>query len=117
VPRTLVIFGLGYGLHSLKNAGWLAGTPIHYWGDIDSHGFAMLDQLRGYLPHTRSLLIDRATLLDHEALWGCEAKPTPESLPRLHADERALYDDLCLDRIAPALRLEQERIGFDRPSS
>lgn len=112
LPRALVVFGLGYGLDSLKNAGWLAGTTIHYWGDIDSHGFAMLDQLRSYFPHTRSLLMDRPTLLAHETLWGREPKPTRKPLLRLSADEQALYEDLCLDRFAESLRLEQERIGF-----
>ena len=112
LPGALVVFGLGYGLDSLKNAGWLDNTTIHYWGDIDSHGFAMLDQLRSYFPHTRSLLMDRSTLLAHEPLWGHEPKPTRKPLPRLNADEQALYQDLCLDHLAPSLRLEQERIGF-----
>ena len=107
-----MVFGLGYGLDSLKSAGWLNGTTIHYWGDIDSHGFAMLDQLRSYFPHTRSLLMDRATLLAREALWGREPTPTRKPLARLSAAEQALYQDLCLDHIAPSLRLEQERIGF-----
>lgn len=112
VPRAMVVFGLGYALDALKSASWLADTTILYWGDIDSHGFAMLDQLRCYFPHTRSLLMDRSTLLAHEALWGQEPKPTRKPLSRLNADEQALYQDLCLDRIAPSLRLEQERIGF-----
>lgn len=112
LPRALVVFGLGYALDGLRNAGWLAGTTIHYWGDIDSHGFAMLDQLRSYFPHARSLLMDRPTLLAHESLWGREPKPTRKPLSRLSADEHALYEDLCLDRLAESLRLEQERIGF-----
>jgi len=112
-PGALVIFGLGYGLDGLKSAAWLADQPIHYWGDIDSHGFAMLDQLRGYFPRARSLLMDRATLLAHQPLWGSEPRPTRRPLPRLGDAEAALYDDLCQERLAPALRLEQERIGFD----
>lgn len=111
-PHSLVVFGLGYGLDSLKGANWLADTDIHYWGDIDSHGFAMLDQLRSYFPHAHSLLMDRPTLLAHEALWGSESNPTRKSLLRLKPEEQALYQDLCLDRIAPSLRLEQERIGI-----
>jgi len=114
LPGALVVFGLGYGLDSLKSARWLADTAIHYWGDIDTHGFAMLDQLRSYFPHTRSLLMDRSTLLAHETLWGCEPSPTRKSLTRLKADEQALYEDLCRDSLAPSLRLEQERIGFAR---
>ncbi len=113
-PRALVLFGLGYGLDSLRSTPWLADKRIWYWGDLDTHGFAMLDQLRSYFPQTRSLLMDRATLLAHEPLWGEEPKPVRKPLPRLNDAEQALYDDLCHDRLAPALRLEQERIGFDR---
>jgi hypothetical protein len=112
-PRALVIFGLGYGLDSLRDARWLTDMPIHYWGDIDTHGFAMLDQLRSYFPQARSLLMDRATLLAHQPLWGREARPTRKVLPHLDDEEGALYQDLCIDRIAPSLRLEQERIGYD----
>jgi hypothetical protein len=113
MPGAMVIFGLGYGLDSLKQADWMADKTIHYWGDLDTHGFAMLDQLRSYFPQTQSLLMDRATLLAHEPLWGEEPKPTRKQLSRLTDHEQALYEDLCLDRLAPALRLEQERIGFE----
>ena len=112
LPRALVIFGLGYGLDLLTGARWLQDTEIHYWGDIDTHGFAMLDQLRSAFPAARSLLMDRATLLAHRALWGSEAKPVDHDLSRLTPEESALYDDLRRDRLAPALRLEQERIGY-----
>ncbi|QSR36540.1 hypothetical protein CFI10_16415 [Marinobacterium iners] len=113
MPGAMVIFGLGYGLDSLKQVEWLADKAIYYWGDLDTHGFAMLDQLRSYFPQTQSLLMDRATLLVHEPLWGEEPKPTRKRLSRLTDHEQALYEDLCLDRLAPALRLEQERIGFE----
>lgn len=38
---------------------------VHYWGDLDTHGSAILDRLRAWLPQTRSFLMDRETLLDH----------------------------------------------------
>ena len=41
--KALVIFGLGYGLTALSQAHWMADKPIWYWGDIDTHGFAMLN--------------------------------------------------------------------------
>ena len=112
VPDSLVIFGAGYGFDPLAEASWLQAREIFYWGDIDSHGFAILDQLRSHFPHARSLLMDRATLLAHRPLWGREATPTQRALSRLQADEAGLYDDLRHDRIGPAVRLEQERIGF-----
>jgi hypothetical protein len=112
VRDSLLIFGAGYGFDVLAQAAWLTRCQVFYWGDIDTHGFAILDQLRTCLPHARSLLMDRATLLAFEAQWGVEDKQTLRDLPRLNSEECALYDDLRDNRLSPNLRLEQERIGF-----
>lgn len=111
---SLLVFGAGYGFEVLARAGWLAHCQVYYWGDIDTHGFAILDQLRAHVPHTRSLLMDRATLLAFEDQWGVEETQTQRDLPRLNADECALYDELRDNRIRSNLRLEQERIAFGR---
>ena len=112
LPDSVVIFGAGYGFEALAEARWLQALETFYWGDLDTHGFAILDQLRGSFPQARSLMMDRPTLLAHRPLWGREGAPTQRELTRLHPDEASLYDDLRQDRIAPALRLEQERIGY-----
>ncbi len=112
VPDSLLIFGAGYGFEVLAQAAWLTRCRVYYWGDIDTHGFAILDQLRTHFPQARSLLMDRATLLAFEAHWGVEEKQTLRDLPRLNANECALYDELRDNRLRPNLRLEQERIGF-----
>jgi len=114
VKNSLVIFGAGYGFEVLRKAEWLSRCRIHYWGDIDTHGFAILDQLRSQFDHVESFLMDRNTLLASENLWGEEKKQTLRDLPRLNSEERALYDDLRDNRIRKNLRLEQERIGFGR---
>jgi len=49
---------------------------VHYWGDLDTHGFAILNQLRAWLPQTRSFLMDRQTLVEHRDRWGREPAPT-----------------------------------------
>ena len=85
LPESLVIFGAGYGFEPLAQARWLHEKTIYYWGDIDTHGFAILDQLRAYFPAARSLLMDRETLLAHRALWGAEDKPLKRDLARLLA--------------------------------
>jgi hypothetical protein len=43
---------------------------------------------------------------------GEEPDPIRHDLPRLTADEGALFDELRGNRIRTNLRLEQERIGF-----
>lgn len=108
----LVIFGAGYGFEMLSQARWLSRCRVHYWGDIDTHGFAILDQLRIQFGHAESFLMDRPTLLAFESQWGEEEKQSQRDLPRLSPEERALYDDLRDNRIRKRLRLEQERIGF-----
>ena len=112
-PDAMVIFGGGFGgLERLKNSAWLQQCSVHYWGDMDTHGFAMLDQLRSYLPHMKSLLMDEATLMLHADHWGHEPKAEKRDLPRLTAQERVVYDTLRDNRVRAGVRLEQERIGF-----
>jgi hypothetical protein len=109
---SMVIFGAGYGFEMLANATWLSDRRIHYWGDIDTHGFAILDQLRNQFDHVESFLMDRNTLLAFASQWDREEQQTLRDLPRLNREERALYDDLRDNRLRKNLRLEQEKIGF-----
>ena len=117
LPSSLVIFGAGYGFEALAGAQWLHQRKLHYWGDIDTHGFAILDQLRAHFPHAHSLLMGRDTLMAHTTQWGHEPQPTLRELPRLTATEAALFDDLRNNRLGQAVRLEQERIGFGHVQS
>jgi hypothetical protein len=111
---SLVVFGLGYGIDRLAEVAWLREREVWYWGDIDTHGFGILNRLRGLLPHARSLLMDRETLLAHRSLWGSEPadRRYRGDSARLTDEERALFVDLREDRLAERVRLEQERIGF-----
>lgn len=108
----IVLWGKGFDVDRVGRLQWLTNTPLHYWGDLDTHGFAILDRLRAWHPGTRSFLMDRATLLAHRNRWGFEPKPTTARLTRLTADEATLYDALVIDRFAAHLRLEQERLDW-----
>lgn len=110
--RAIVVFGAGYGWEALARAAWLHRCRLRYWGDIDTHGFAILDQLRGHFPHAASFLMDRETLLAHRLHWDEESDPARHALSRLTTEEAAVYDELRFDRLQPRLRLEQERIGY-----
>jgi len=112
VAEAIVVFGLGYSLDLLHSASWLSGRNLYYWGDIDTHGFAMLDRLRANFPNARSLLMDRGTLLAHRALWVREDVPYRAALSRLDRDEQMLFEDLVHDRLGEKVRLEQERVSY-----
>lgn len=113
-PGAIVIFGLGYGLDRLRHVNWLHHCELYYWGDIDTHGFAMLNRLRHAFGRARSMLMDRATLDAHRALWVKEpsARRFTGTLDRLDDGERALFEDLRDNRLGERVRLEQERIGY-----
>jgi hypothetical protein len=112
VSLSLVLFGAGYGFETLSEADWLRDREIYYWGDLDTHGFAILDQLRAHFSRAASFLMDRETLLAHRPQWGSEPQPETRDLVRLTCQENALYDDLRRNRLGDRIRLEQEKVMF-----
>ena len=113
-PGSIAVFGSGYGFEGLGRARWLGSRDLFYWGDLDTHGFAILDQFRAHFPGAQSLLMDRTTLLSHRERWSSEPVRSVRDLPRLTDLERELYRELAEGVYGNAVRLEQERIQFGR---
>jgi hypothetical protein len=65
----MLVFGGGYAVPVLELLAWLTALDVVYWGDIDTHGFAILNRLRHHVPQARYILMDRATLLAHREQW------------------------------------------------
>lgn len=114
VRAGMVVFGGGYGIDRLAQVDWMLDRDVVYWGDIDTHGFAILDRLRASLPQARSMLMDVATLNANRPLWGAEDKDKRYlgQLSRLGADELALFHALRDDVFGERIRMEQERLGY-----
>jgi hypothetical protein len=112
-PDSLAIYGGGYGFSSLRDAAWLRNCDVLYWGDLDTHGFRILDELRAVHPHVVSVLMDEATLLEHRDVWGSEPQPSTAELTRLTGEELALYTALGKNTFGRAVRLEQELIRWE----
>lgn len=110
--KGVLLWGKGFDIDRVGKMRWLAQAPVWYWGDLDTHGFAILDQLRAWLPQTESFLMEEESFLRHRDRWGSEPSPTSARLDRLRADEAALYADLVGDRYGTAVRLEQERLDW-----
>lgn len=115
LPGTLLLMARGYAVDYVRAIDWLRDLPLYYWGDIDTHGLAILHRLRRHAPRTVALLMDEATLRATPAdLWGHERRQhRAQRLEVLTVAEQALYTGLRSGRFGPAPRLEQERIAWD----
>ncbi len=112
VADAIVIFGGGFAVTTLEQVSWLTQRRIVYWGDIDTHGFVILDRLRQRFPHTESMLMDHETLCAHLAHASVETAPIASELVHLSAPEREVFDALVTGRHGSNVRLEQERVRF-----
>lgn len=114
LPGTVVFMARGYAVEPFAEIAWLRDVPVYYWGDIDTHGLAILDRLRGYLPQVRSIMMDEQTLRQFHELCVEEAKPSQAvELTRLTEAESILYAALRSGSHGLRVRLEQERIAWD----
>lgn len=110
---TAAIMRLGNAVSALRMLRWLQRTHMLYWGDIDTHGFAILDRARHAMPQLRSVLMDEATLVAHRALWVQEPALCANALlEKLTAEERRVYDNLRAGYWGGRVRLEQERLDW-----
>lgn len=110
---TVAVFGVGYGVRNLKKIPWLQKRSLFYWGDIDTHGLAILSQFRHYYPQTQSVMMHIETLERYRRLCARETRAIVRKLEHLTDKEQLLYDALLQDRYGENVRLEQERIPFD----
>ncbi|MES2317982.1 MAG: Wadjet anti-phage system protein JetD domain-containing protein [Pseudomonadota bacterium] len=114
IPGAVVFMALGYSVDLLEQIPWIAAGRCIYWGDIDTHGFAILNRARSCLPAVESVLMDKHTLLRFAPLWTDEkVQHGANELPLLTESEHSVYRDLKCNVLAQHLRLEQERISWD----
>lgn len=110
----IVIMRLGYAVDVLGQLPWLQQAQCIYWGDIDTHGFAILNRARTYIPGLKTVLMDESTLTNHRDLWVEEKDPhLSTELPLLTSTEQKLYQLLKSNTRGQQIRLEQERIQWD----
>ncbi|MDX2173853.1 MAG: DUF2220 family protein [Bacteroidota bacterium] len=106
---TMAIYGGGRAVSFLKNVKWLDEVKILYWGDIDAHGLAILNQFKEYFPNTQSILMDKITLDNFKEFQVMGTNMEDTLLKHLNSDELEFYRYLRINRI----RLEQEKVSND----
>ena len=110
---TVAVMKLGNAVSLLEPFSWVPQDRVFYWGDLDTHGLAILARARQVFPQLRSVLMDEVTLRAWPQFWTQEkSQASLQALPELTVEERAVYDGLHQNRWGECLRLEQERIPW-----
>lgn len=104
---------MGNAVGLLAELPWLQRCDVIYWGDIDTHGYAILNRARALFPNLISVLMDQETFLAYRDLAGEEVTQCPAStLPLLTGPENTVFYGLKNGLWGRQLRLEQERIPW-----
>jgi hypothetical protein len=112
-PGAIAFMKLGNAVNILASIPWVQNTHAVYWGDVDTHGYVILDRARRILPGLKSVLMDKETLLKHRNLWGEEfPQNCGMELPSLLGHETEVYEGLRRQTWGRNIRLEQERIPW-----
>ena len=118
IPGGIAVEGEGFGGKAAAQFSWLTSAPhLYYWGDIDTHGYEILNGWRRDGVPVTSLLMDPVTYdtyegfgtntsKDNKPLTGCG----PKKLTHLTSHEEDVYQQLCDPAWARHRRIEQERI-------
>jgi hypothetical protein len=107
LKNSFAIWGSGYAVQNLKSITWLLNSHIFYWGDLDTHGFKILSQLRSYFPWTTSIMMDVNTFETFQEFVVADVITMKEASLHLTHEEQNLYNYLASHQ----KRLEQERIS------
>ncbi|MHA7303738.1 DUF3322 domain-containing protein [Arthrobacter sp. TMN-49] len=105
----VVVHGSGYAVDRLAAIPWIRAGRILYWGDLDSHGFAILNRFRSYGLAVTTVLMDVPTLDEYMDLCVPEPKPATGTFAHLLPEERHVMAELAA---RGNVRLEQERLEW-----
>jgi hypothetical protein len=117
VPGGIAVEGNGFGGKTAAAFRWLTEAPhLYYWGDIDCHGYEILNGWRADGVPVDSILMDSATYEAYEQYGTSDSgnghlqAGERKTLLHLTGAERAMYERLTDPLFTGHRRIEQERI-------
>jgi hypothetical protein len=106
IPGTLAVFGEGRAAEALHRIAPSVTVPLYYWGDMDPHGYSILNALRADYPAAKSVLMDYPAFKRYSSLLAKCSVPVNSEFERLTEDEKLAAGETC--RIQKGI--EQEKI-------
>lgn len=91
---------------------WIGNAQCSYLGSIDLRSFAILNNIRVYLPNTESKLLDAQVVMENKELLTYDdiAASDIDSPLALTAQEASLYRMIISGIFGPRARIDQERM-------
>lgn len=106
--KSIIVWGHGFGVDIMREVKWLNNVKIYYWGDLDTHGFQILSEIRSHFNHVVSFLMDKETFdTFYEGDMGSETNV--EKILNLTHEENEMFLYLKKNNF----RLEQEKIPHE----
>ncbi|MBO5566100.1 MAG: hypothetical protein J5934_02610 [Succinivibrio sp.] len=121
MPGKVAIITPSHSLGELCRVKWIANShQCLYFGSIDLRSFAILNNIRVYLPNTESCFMDQQTMAQNQDLWSHDdisAQDLPMPMA-LNQREMSMYRMLAAGVFGPRARLDLQKIPlqmiFDR---
>ncbi len=109
IEKSIVVWGKGNRVNTIKTANWLRDKNIYYWGDIDTWGLHILSSLREHFNDVKSILMNKVIFEKYEKFAVKEKTSNPKKPKNLTGEEKELFEYL-LTLPKEKNRLEQEHI-------
>lgn len=105
-----------HSLNELCHIDWIANAKCQFMAGISLRSFAMLNNVRVYLPQTESVLMDQHTFIANKDLWTYDdiSVRDPDVPMALNPDESDLFRLLATGAFGMGARISQERIPLDQ---
>lgn len=111
IKGTMAIITPNSHIREVCEIEWVAKSQCQYLGSIDLKSFAILHNLRLYLPNIESVLMDEQTMLSNQDLWTDNEDYVSNCAPvALNQSETHLYRCLLDGVYGHNIRLDLERL-------
>ena len=108
---SICIWGQGYKVNILNGIEWFKSKELHYFGDLDEHGFDILSTYRRRYPQIQSFCMDKKILEEYRQFLVDGKKLENERIPENLTEAEKECFMILRGVKSEKNRLEQERIS------
>ena len=115
IEGSVIVVVAPHSINRMCSIRWIGGAQCFYLGNIDLRSFAILNNIRVYLPRAESRLLDAQTVIENKEILSFDdiSAQDIETPMALTAEEASLYRMLASGVFGQRARLDQERMPMN----